>query len=143
SEIGPRGKLRSAKIDAPMQDRGAIVPSASTQSVSVTDLNAPVAVSPIGGDVVAAVVRGGVGSAIGVRRSCRIRPVTVATAIVMAASVADVTVAGVAVGAVGRGASFDAANGLAAAIETVQSCSTIDTRCSTRDVTRRCARGAT
>ena len=103
----------------------------------MTDKNPPVAVSPIGGDVVAAVVRGGVGSAIGVSSSRGITPVSVA----MAVTVAGVTVAGVAVGAVVRGASFDTAKvGLAAAIETTQSGSTIETRPTTRDVTRRCAR---
>jgi hypothetical protein len=104
----------------------------------MTDENPPVAISPIGGDVIAAVVRGGVGSTIGVSSSRGITPVPVA----MAVTVAGVAVAGVAVGAVVRGASFDTAKvGLAAAIETTQSCSTIETRCTTRDVTRRYARG--
>jgi hypothetical protein len=103
----------------------------------MTDKNPPVAGSPIGGDVVAAVVRGGVGSTIGVSSSRGITPVPVA----MAVTVAGVTVAGVGVGAVVRGASFDTAKaGLAAAIETTQSCSTIETR-RTGDVTRRYACG--
>jgi hypothetical protein len=60
----------------------------------------------------------------------------------MAVTVAGVAVAGVAVGAVGRGASFDTAKvDLAAAIETTQSRSTIETRPTTRDLMRRCARG--
>jgi hypothetical protein len=131
----PEGKLRSAK-KAPRCKTGA--PSdRPPQSLSMTDKNPPGAVSPIGGDVVAAVVRGGVGSAIGVSSSRGITPVSVA----MAVTVAGVTVAGVAVGAVVRGASFDTAKvGLAAAIETTQSGSTIETRPTTRDVTRRCAR---
>ena len=105
----------------------------------MTDKNPPVPVSPIGGDVVAAVVRGGVGSTIGVSSRRGITPVPVA----MAVTVAGVTVAGVAVGAVVRGASFDTAKvGLAAAIETPQSGSTIETRRTTGDVTRRSARGA-
>jgi hypothetical protein len=59
----------------------------------------------------------------------------------MAVTVAGVTVAAVAVGAVVRGASFDTAKvGLAAAIETTQSCSTIEAR-RARDVTRTYARG--
>ena len=57
---------------------------------------------------------------------------------------ADVTIAGVAIGAIGRGATLDAAKiGLTAAIETTQSGSTIETRRTTGDVARRCARGAT
>jgi hypothetical protein len=61
----------------------------------------------------------------------------------MAVTVAGVTVAGVIVGAVVRGASFDTAKvGLAAAIEAMQSGSAIETRRTTRDVTRRCANGA-
>ena len=105
----------------------------------MTDKNPPVAVSPIGGDVVAAVVGRGVGSTIGVSSRRGITSVPVA----MAVTVAGVTVAGVAVGAVVRGgASFDTAKvGLAAAIETTQSCSTIETRRTTRDVARRYARG--
>ena len=104
----------------------------------MTDKNPPVAVSPIGGDVVAAVVGGGVGSTIGVSSSRSITPVPVA----MAVTFAGVTVAGVAVGGVVRGgASFDTAKvGLAAAIETTQSCTAIETR-RTRDVARRYARG--
>jgi hypothetical protein len=98
----------------------------------MTDKNPPVAVSPIGGDVVAAVVGRGVGSSIGVSSSRGITPVPVAMA---------VTVAGVAVGAVVRAASFDTAKvGLTAAIETTQSCGTVETR-RTGDVTRRYARG--
>jgi len=104
----------------------------------MTDKNPPVAISPIGRDVVAAVVSGGVGSTIGVSSSRGITPVPVA----MAVTVAGVTVAGVAVGAVVRGASFDTAKvGLAAAIETAQSSSSIETRRTARDVTRRYARG--
>jgi hypothetical protein len=57
---------------------------------------------------------------------------------------ADVTIAGIAIGAIGRGASLDAAKiGLTAAIETTQSGSTIDPRRTTGDVARRRARGAT
>src|SRR5262249_53925842 len=103
----------------------------------MTDKNPPVAISPIGGDVVAAVVRGGVGSTIGVSGSRGIKPVPVATAV----TVAGETVAGVAVGAVVRAARFDATKvGLTAAIETTQSCGAIETR-RTGDVTRRRARG--
>jgi hypothetical protein len=110
------------------------------QSVSMTDQDAPGAVSPVCGHVVAAVVGGGVGSAIGVSRSRRIRPVPV----VMPVAMAGVTIAGVAVGAVGRGATLDAAKiGLAAAIETMQSASTIETRRTTPNVARRCAGGTT
>ena len=106
----------------------------------MTDKNPSVAISPIGGDVVAAVVGGGVGSTIGVRSSRGITPVPVA----MAVTLAGVTVAGVAVGAVGRGATLDAAKiGLAAAIETMQSASTIETRWTTGNVARRCAGGTT
>jgi hypothetical protein len=101
----------------------------------MTDKNPPVAVSPIGGDVVAAVVGEGVGSTIGVSSSRGITPVA------MAVTVASVTVAGVGVGAGVRGASFDTAKVGLAAIETTQSCSTIETRRTARDVTRRCARG--
>jgi hypothetical protein len=62
----------------------------------------------------------------------------------MAIAIAGVTIAGVAVGAVGRGATLDAAKiGLAAAIETTQSGSTIETRRTTGDVARRCGREAT
>jgi hypothetical protein len=104
----------------------------------MTDKNPPVAVSPIGGDVGAAVVRGGVGSAISVSSSRGITPVPVA----MAETVAGVTVASVAVGAVVRGASLDAAKIGVAAIETTQSRSTIETRRTARDVARRYARGA-
>jgi hypothetical protein len=103
----------------------------------MTDKNPSVTISPIGGDVVAAVVGRGVGSTIGVSSRRGITPVPVA----MAITFAGVTVAGVAVGAVVRGASFDTAKvGLAAAIETTQSCSTIETR-RTRDAARRKARG--
>jgi hypothetical protein len=57
---------------------------------------------------------------------------------------ADVTIAGVALGAIGRGSTLDAAKiGLTAAIEATQSGSTIETRRTTGDVARRCARGAT
>jgi hypothetical protein len=64
-------------------------------------------------------------------------------AITMAVSVAGVTIAGVAVDSVARGASFDAAKiGLAAAIETMQSGSTIETRGTTGDVARRSAHEA-
>jgi hypothetical protein len=59
----------------------------------------------------------------------------------MTVTVAGITVAGIAVGAVVRGASFDTAKVGLAAIETTQSCSTIETRPTTRDVTQRCARG--
>jgi hypothetical protein len=59
----------------------------------------------------------------------------------MAVAIAGVTIAGV---AVGRGAILDTAKvGLAAAIETMQSASTIETRRTTGDVARRCARGTT
>jgi hypothetical protein len=76
----------------------------------------------------------------GVSRSRRIRPVPEAAAIAMA----GVTISGVAVGAVGRGATLDAAKiGLAATIETMPSASTIETRRTTGDVARRCARVAT
>ena len=57
---------------------------------------------------------------------------------------ADVTIAGVAIGAIGRGATLDAAKiGLAATLETVQSTRTIRMRRTTGDVARRCARAAT
>ena len=129
--------MRSAKKQTPRCKIGA--PSGRLpQSVSMTDQNAPVAVSPIGGDAGAAVVRGSVGSAIGVSSRRGITSVPVA----MAVTVAGVTVAGVAVGAVVRAASFDTAKvGLAAVIEPTQSCSTIETRRTTRDVARRYARG--
>ena len=104
----------------------------------MTHQNASGAVSPIGGHVVATVVGGGIGSAIGISRSRRVGPVPVATAI------ARITVAGVAVSAVGRGATFDTAKiGLAATAETMQSTSTIETRRTTGDVARRCARAGT
>jgi hypothetical protein len=106
----------------------------------MTHQNAPDAVSPVCGHVVAAVVGGGVRPAIGVSRRRRIRPVPVATAV----AIAGVTIAGVVVGAVGRGATLDAAKiGLAAANETTQSDSTIETRRTTGDVARRCGRKAT
>jgi hypothetical protein len=60
----------------------------------------------------------------------------------MAIAIAGVTITGVAVGAVGRGATLDTAKiGLATAIETMQSASTIETGRTTGDVARRCARG--
>jgi hypothetical protein len=105
----------------------------------MTHQNAPGAVSPVCGHVVAAVVGGGVGTAIGVSRR-RIRPVPVAIAV----AIAGVTIAGVAVGAVGRDATLDAAKiGMAAAIETTQSGSSIETRRTTGDVAQRCGRKAT
>ena len=108
----------------------------------MTDQNAPGAISPVCRHVIAAVVGGGVGSAIGVSRGRRIRPITVATGIATAVAVAGVAIAGVAVGAVGRGATLDATKtGRSAAIETMQSGSTIETMRSTGDVARRCARG--
>jgi hypothetical protein len=104
----------------------------------MTHQNASGAISPIGGHVVAAVVGGGIGSAIGASRSRRVGPVPVATAI------ARITVVGVAVSAVGCGATFDAAKiGLAATLETMQSASTIEMRRTTGDVARRCARAHT
>jgi hypothetical protein len=61
----------------------------------------------------------------------------------MAVSVAGVTIAGVAVDAIARGASFDAAKiGLAVAIETVQSGSTIETKGRRRAEVRSRGRGA-
>src|ERR1700730_13051649 len=103
----------------------------------MTHQSAAGAVSPVCRHVVAAVVGGGgVGSVIGVSCSRRIRPGPVA--------IADVTIAGVAIGAIGRSATLDAAKiGLTAAIEATQSGSTIETRRTTGDVARRCARGAT
>ncbi len=90
--------------------------------------------------MVAAAVGGRIRSAIGVSRSRRVGPVPVATAI----AIAGVTISGVAVGAVGRGATLDAAKiGLAATLETMQSASTIETRRTTGDLSRRCARAAT
>src|ERR1700730_3689853 len=72
------GKLRSANRQTPRcKTGGAKGPSAS---ISLTRQNAPGAVSPVCGHVVAAVVGGGVGPAIGVSRSRRIRPVPVAMA---------------------------------------------------------------
>jgi len=60
----------------------------------------------------------------------------------MAIAIAGVAIADVAVGAVGRGATFDAVKiGLAAAIETTQSGSAIETRRTTGDLSRRCATG--
>ena len=109
----------------------------------MTDQNAPGAMSAVCGHVVAAVVGGGVGSAIGVSRSRRIRPITVATGIAMAIAVVGITIAGVAVGAVGRGASFDATKtGRSAAIETMQSGRTV-LMATTGKIARRCARAAT
>src|ERR1700724_3844154 len=102
----------------------------------MTHQSASGAVSPVCRHVVAAVVGGGgVGPVIGVSCSRRIRPGPVA--------MADVTIAGVAIGAIGRGATLDAAKiGLTAAIETTQSDSTIKTRRTTGDVARRCGRKA-
>ena len=83
--------------------------------------------------MVAAVVGGGIRSAISVSRSRRIRPVPVFSAMAMAGVTS----------AVGRGATLDAAKiGLAAVIETAQSGSTIETGRTTGDVARRCARAA-
>src|ERR1700757_3536555 len=107
----------------------------------MTHQNASGAVSPVGGNVIAAGVGGGIGSAairVSRRRSSSIRPVPVAMAM------ARITVAGVAAGAVGRGATFDAAKiGLAATLEAMQSASTIETRRTTGDVARKCARAPT
>ena len=62
----------------------------------------------------------------------------------MVAAIAGVTIAGVAVGAVGGGATLDATKiGLAAALETMQSASTIETWWTAGDLSRRCARAAT
>jgi hypothetical protein len=104
----------------------------------MTHQNASGAVSPIGGHVVAAVVGGGIRSGIGISRSRRIGPMPVATAI------AAVAISSIAAGAVGRSATFDAAKiGLASTAETMQSTSTIETRRTTGDVARRCARAGT
>jgi hypothetical protein len=111
----------------------------------MTDQNTPGAVSPVCGDVVAAIVGRGIGSAIGVsrRRSRRRVGVPVATAI----AIGGVTISSVAVGAVGRGATFDATElRRSAAIETVRSDSTVEARemrRTTRDIARRCARSIT
>src|ERR1700676_3278671 len=105
----------------------------------MTHQNALGAVSLGCGHVVAAVVGGGVGPAIGVSRSRRIRPVPVTVAV----AIAGVTIAGVAVVSRGRGSPLDAAKGLAAAVETMQSGCTIETRRTTGDVARRCGRRAT
>jgi hypothetical protein len=105
----------------------------------MTDKNASGAVSAVCGRVVATIVGGGIRSAIGISRGRRsIGPVPVATAI------AGVAISSVAAGAIGRGVTLDTAKiGLAAAIETTQSGSTIETRRTTGDVARRCARAAT
>ena len=133
------GELRSAKRQAPRCKTGA-PKGRPPQSVSMTDQNASGAVSLIGGRVVAAVVGGGIGSAIGVsRRSRRIGPVPVATAI----AIARITIADGAV-AVGGGATLDVAKiGLAATLEAMQSASAIETRRTTGDLSRRCTRAAT
>ena len=79
-------------------------------------------------------------AAIGVSGSRRVEPVPVATVI----AIAVVTIADVAAGAVGRGATLDAAKiGLAAAIETMQSGCTIETMRTTGEVTPRRGRRAT
>src|SRR5690349_15812317 len=102
------------------------------QSVVRTDQNAPGA--PVRGHVVATVLGGGIGSAIAVGRR-RISPVPITVSI--ATAIVGVTIAGVAVGAVGRGASLDTAKiGAAAAIETMQSFSTAETRRTTGQVAR-------
>ena len=73
----------------------------------------------------------------GVSRSRGIRPVPVAMAVA-------VTISDVAIGAVGRGATLDAAKiGLAATLETMQCASTIQMRRTASDVARRCARADT
>jgi hypothetical protein len=62
----------------------------------------------------------------------------------MAIAIAGVAIADVAVGAVGRGATLDAVKiDLAAAIETTQSGSAIETRRTTGDLSRKCGREAT
>jgi hypothetical protein len=62
----------------------------------------------------------------------------------MAVAIAGVNVAGVTVGAVGGGATLDAAKAcLTAAVETMQSASTIETRRITGDVPRRRGQRAT
>ena len=105
------------------------------QSVSTTDKNASGAVSPVCGRVVATIVGGGIGSAIGISRR-RVGPVPVATAIAAISSVAA--------GAISRDATLNAAKiGLAATLETMQSASTLETRRTTRDLSRRCARAGT
>jgi len=103
----------------------------------MTDQNTPGAVSPVCGDVVAAIVGRGIGSAIGVSRRRRRRiGVPVATAI----AIDGVTISTVAVSAVGRGATLDAAKiGLAATLEAMQS-ATVRTA---GELARRCARAAT
>ena len=135
-ESGPDRQVAfGQKAGAPVQNRGA--KGRPPQSVSMTDQNAPGAVLAVCGDVVAAVVGGGVGSAISVSCSRGIRPIPVAMAIA-------VTISDVAIGAVGRGATLDAAKiGLAATLETMQSASTIQMRRTTSEVARRCARGDT
>src|SRR5450755_1011220 len=123
-EFDVTGKLRAAqRAGVPVQDRGAKGPL--PQSIFMTDQNTPGAVSPVCGDVVAAIVGRGIGSAIGVSR-CRSRRrvgVPVATAI----AIVGVTISTVAVSAVCRGATLGAAKiGLAATLETTQSASTIE-----------------
>ena len=107
----------------------------------MTDQNTPGAVSPVCGDVVAAIVGRGIGSAIGVSRRRRRRvSVPVATAI----AIGGVIISTEAVSAVGRGPTLDGAKiGLAAAIKTMQSASTIETGRSTGELARRCVRAAT
>jgi hypothetical protein len=108
----------------------------------MTDQNTPGAVSPVCGDVVAAIVGRGIGSAIGVnrRRSRRRVGVPVATAI----AIVGVTISTVAVSAVRRGATLDGAKiGMVATLETMQSASTIETARSTGELARRCVRATT
>src|SRR6476620_285419 len=103
----------------------------------MTDQNMPGAVSPVCRDVVAAIVGRGIGSAIGVSRRRRRRRVglPVATAI----AIGGVIISTEAVSAVGRSATLDGAKiGLAAAVETMQSASTIETGRSTGELARRC-----
>ena len=87
------------------------------RSVSITDEDASVFVSPV---CVVAVSAGGVGRAIGVSGSLRrTTPLPIAMAVAITA---------VAVGPVGRGAPLDTTNSdLAAAAETMQSASTSET----------------
>jgi len=127
----PEGRRPRCRTEAPKRR--------PPQSVSMTDKNASGAVSPVCGRVVATIVGGGIRSAIGISRSRRsIGPAPVATAI------ATVTISSVAAGAIGRGATLDTAKtGLAATLETMQSASTLETRRTTRDLSRRCARAGT
>jgi hypothetical protein len=129
------GKLGSARRPAP-RCRTEAPKGPPPQSVSMTDKNASGAVSPVCGRVVATIVGGGISSAIGISRRRRgIGPVPVAAAI---------AISSVAAGAIGRGATFDAAKiGLAATLETMQSAGTLETRRTTRDLSRRCARAGT